>query len=193
MKYYKEITLLATVEIPIYFLWEKVYQQVHLALVEVQDVCETVGIGVSFPEYDADGHQLGSKLRLFAVSSNELEKLQIEKWLSLLRDYCKISSIRPVPENVVGHVFFKRIQVKSSNRRLAKRKAKRKGISFEEAFTQLHGRPESVSNLPYIHVKSFSSNKRYRLMIGQVGVELVEKIGRFSTYGLSSIYSVPIF
>jgi len=37
MKWYIDLTLLPESEIPIYFLWEKVYQQLHLALVEQQE------------------------------------------------------------------------------------------------------------------------------------------------------------
>ena len=109
MKFYVEITLLPSIETPINFLWEKVYQQIHLALVENQDSHGKVSIGVSFPEYDCKQFQLGNKLRLFSFSQEELEHLNIRKWLFRLRDYIHITDIRYVPENINGRVFLFRL------------------------------------------------------------------------------------
>ncbi len=193
MKYYIEITLLPSVEIPTYFLWEKVYQQIHLCLVEVQNPEGMVSVGLSFPEYDADQYRLGSKLRLLASSVNDLESLKIHTWLSRLADYVHVTSIRDVPEKIRGHVFFKRTQTKSSNPRLAKRKAKREGTSYELALLALHKRKEQNSKAPYIHIKSLSTDKRYRLMIDCVGTGESSNTASFNTFGLSSKSSVPIF
>lgn len=193
MKNYLEITLKPQPEIPLYFLWEKVYQQVHLALVEIQSADGNVTVGSSFPEYDADLHQLGSKLRLFAPFQETLESLDIQKWLFRLTDYVHITSIREVPKNISSYVFFKRIQTKSSNSRLAKRKAKREGISFDKALLALDKHKERTSKAPYIHIKSLSSDERYRLMIDCVSTNENCSTVNFSTYGLSSTSSVPIF
>ncbi len=193
MKSYLEITLKPQPGIPLYFLWEKVYQQVHLALVEIQDADGKVTVGSSFPEYDADLHQLGSKLRLIAPFQKNLESLNIQKWLSRLTDYVHITSIREVPKNISGYVIFKRVQTKSSKQRLAKRKAKREGISFDQALLALDKHKERTSNAPYIRIKSLSSDERYRLMIHCVGTEESGNTVNFSTYGLSSTSSVPIF
>jgi CRISPR-associated endonuclease Csy4 len=193
MKSYLEITLLPSVEIPVYFLWEKVYQQIHLALVEIQDVEGKVKVGSSFPEYDAEQHQLGRKLRLLAESSKELEDLNILKSLSRLTDYVHITRIRDVPKNITDYAFFKRIQTKSSNARLAKRKAKREGISYGQALQILDKHKEQTSKAPYINIKSLSSDKRYRLMIDCVSTEQSCNTKSFSTYGLSAKSCVPIF
>ncbi len=193
MKCYIEITLLPGIEIPIYFLWEKVYQQLHFALVEIQDVNRVVKVGVSFPEYDEDKYQLGWKLRLLAPSKKDLENLEINKWMSRLTDYIHISSIRDVPGKPAGYAFFKRIQTKSSNTRLARRKAKREGISFEQALALLSKHKEQISKVPYLHIKSLSTDKRYRLMIARVETEQDNNTAGFSTYGLSSKQAVPIF
>ena len=193
MKFYIEITLLPSVEIPIYFLWEKVYQQIHLALVGIQDAEGKINVGSSFPEYNADQYQLGSKLRLLALSQKDLEGLNIHKWLSCLTDYVHITSIRDVPEHSAGYAFFKRIQTKSSNARLARRKAKRGGMSYDQALLVLNKHKEQISKVPYIHIKSLSSDKRYRLMIACVETKQRGNTESFSTYGLSSKSSVPIF
>lgn len=191
MKVYLEIILKPQPEIPLYFLWEKVYQQVHLALVEMQDADGKVAIGTAFPEYDAKQFQLGCKLRLFAMSEQELTELKIEKWLDRLRDYVHITTIKEVQANC-NFACFKRVQPKSSNARLARRKAKREGISLEQALSFLGKRKEQISKAPFIHIKSLSSDKRYRLLISQ---EEKDKScsGMFSSYGLSSQSTVPIF
>lgn len=47
MKYYQEITLIADEEITPYFLWGRVYAQIHIALVDNKNP----QIGVGFPQY----------------------------------------------------------------------------------------------------------------------------------------------
>lgn len=111
-KYYKEITLLPNADIALYFLWSKVYQQVHLAFVDMQKEKSAVTLGVSFPEYNEDKNHLGSKLRIFGDEKDVFESLSIEKWLDRLMDYIEISSVMEVPSNaVVGYASFLRVQV----------------------------------------------------------------------------------
>jgi CRISPR-associated endonuclease Csy4 len=193
MKYYIEITLLPGVDIPLYFLWEKVYQQVHLALVEVQQEDGSVAVGVSFPEYDTKLNHLGSKLRLFAQTFAELEGLAISKWLSRLMDYVHVTTIREVPDKTKGKVLFKRVQTKSSKTRLARRKAKREGMSLAVAMDSLGAYQEKNSKLPYVRIKSLSSEKRYRLMIARLETENQQTCYTFSTYGLGQDSFVPLF
>ncbi|MDY0276426.1 MAG: type I-F CRISPR-associated endoribonuclease Cas6/Csy4 [Desulfomicrobium sp.] len=193
MKYYIEITLIPSIDIPVYFLWEKIYQQIHLALVEAQDKEGKVKIGVSFPEYNAEQHKLGRKLRLFASLANDLKDLTIDKWLSRLMDYVHITTIRGVPEGAQTYGFFKRIQTKSSNARLARRKARRENITVEQALLSMNNHKEQFSNVPYIQMKSQTTGQRYRLMIGYEETEKKSSMKDFTTYGLSSKSSVPIF
>jgi CRISPR-associated protein (Cas_Csy4). len=63
-----EITLLPNPEVGKNFLWSKVFQQIHLGLVEMQDDQARVPIGLSFPEYITGEKYsvLGGKLRLLA-------------------------------------------------------------------------------------------------------------------------------
>jgi CRISPR-associated endonuclease Csy4 len=196
MKHYIDITLLPDADIALYFLWEKVYQQVHLALVESQQRHKKnlISVGAAFPEYDTERFQLGRKLRLLAVSTDELERLNIKQWLSRLQDYVHITSIREVPEKKIeGYVHFKRLQPKSNNDRLVKRHAERKAISVEEAAIYFMGRKEVYSRAPFVRINSHSSGKRYRLLILRSDAETSEKSGGFSSYGLSSTRSVPVF
>ena len=193
MKHYLDITLLPDPETPLYFLWEKVYQQLHLALVEIKDPDNTVKIGVAFPHYDDKQHQLGCKLRLLAPNQQLLEQLNITQWLSRLSDYVHISSIKAVPENIQTHVVFKRIQLKTNTARLAKRKAKREDINLQQALIYLQGHHEKTSRLPYIYVNSQRTKQRYRLLIARIEPSPTQITDGFSCYGLSSTSPVPVF
>lgn len=193
MKYYLEMTLLPNEEIPLYFLWEKVYQQLHLALVEIKEPDDKVKIGVAFPQYDEQQHQLGCKLRLFAPSCELLEKLNINHWLSRLTDYVHISSIKTVPEKITTYVVFKRVQLKTNNARLARRKANRQGISQQQALAYFENHHEKTSRLPYVYVKSCGTEQRYRLLIARVETNITPITDGFSCYGLSAISPVPVF
>jgi len=196
MNYYLDISLLPNADITLYFLWEKVYQQVHLALVESKkrDKKVQVNIGVAFPEYDTKRFYLGGKLRLLAATTDDLEQLAIGQWLSRLDDYVHITSIRDVPmKNIAGYAHFKRLQPKSNNARLAKRHAKRNAISEAEAMVYFEGRKEVYSRAPFIRIHSHSSDKRYRLLIARSDAESLEISAGFSSYGLSAQSTVPIF
>ncbi len=193
MKCYLNITLLPNADIALYFLWEKLYQQLHLAFVENQNADGKVSVGVAFPDYNIENNQLGNQLRLFSPSREVLEELKINEWLSRMIDYVQISNIHDVPEKVENYACFKRIQPKSNNARLARRKAKRQGISYKEALAYFQSKEEQTSQLPFIHIKSHSSGKRYRLIIAQTETTNTLKAGSFSTYGLSSTNTVPLF
>ena len=50
MKFYQEITLIDQAEISPYFIWSKLYAQLHIALAEQKNIEDKVSIGVSFPQ-----------------------------------------------------------------------------------------------------------------------------------------------
>ncbi len=192
MKYYIDITLLPYPETSLYFLWQKVYRQIHLALVAIQQKGK-VSVGAAFPEYDASTLQLGNKLRLFAEKKTYLQKLDLNRLLDGLNDYIQVSDIQQVPAKITGHVFYSRIQTKSSNERLARRSAKRKGISYQQALARLSEREETFSKTPFIRMQSHSTGQTYRLMISRQQTETVPATYEFSTYGLSNKTPVPVF
>ncbi len=198
MRNYIEITLLPDVDITLNFLWEKVYQQLHLALVEIQDSDKTVPVGVAFPEYrcntEENIYQLGSKVRLFSPTSETLEAVNINQWLSRLTDYVHVSSIRDVSEKNQSYAIFRRSQPKNNSHKMARRKAKREGISVDQALAYFKGRKEQYSLAPFVRIKSLSSNNQYRLIILQEEANKNHGKGVFSTYGLSKNGStVPSF
>lgn len=197
MKSYVDITLLPDADIALYFLWSKVYQQIHLALVESQDDNNIVKFGVAFPEYEYDEqnrkYTLGKKLRLFTPSESDLQALDLSKWLARLSDYVHLTQIRAVPEQVEQYAFFKRLQPKNSIARLARRKARFAGISFEEAMAYYKDRKEVYSQAPFVRIRSLSSDNQYRLLITKEETDITDSADGFSTYGLSASSAVPLF
>ena len=204
MKFYQEITLIDQAEISPYFIWSKLYTQVHIALAEIKDDSDKVGIGASFPQYIFEEKvenqkariNLGNKLRLFAESEADLKKLDIRKWLERLEDYVHITSIREVPSDIKGYAIYKRKQVKTNAQRLARHRVKRGDIGFDEALAR-YSNVVTTTNMPYIEMKSLStsdqqSEKRFKLFIEKQPAEKTET-QVFSTYGLSSVSSVPEF
>ena len=192
MNVYLDITLLPGADIDHNFLLEKVYRQIHLGLADIQTLNGSSAIGVSFPEYNAEKYQLGTKLRLFAQDKNIIENFNAKKWLSRLSDYVHITGVRDVPGNITSYIRFKRKQSKSSTERLARRKAKREGIEFDQAFQLLQGRKEILIKSPFIKVASSSSGQSFRLFI--IKEHASEQINDgFSCYGLSAKSTIPDF
>jgi len=191
MRHYLDITLLPDGEANIGFIWQKVYGQLHLALVEQQAINGHSVIAASFPEYSDNVFPLGRKLRLFSKTREQLQKLNLAKWLNRLTDYTHCTSIKEVPP-VKQYACFKRVQFDSNIERLARRRAKRKGESLEEALMHYSGFKEQQSKLPFVNMQSLSKGERYRLFIEQEIVEQ-EKEGLFSCYGLSKTAAVPWF
>lgn len=219
MRFYQEITLIKTPEISPYFIWSKLYMQLHLALVEQQNSDKTVNIGVSFPEYkytdkeDAGSTTLGIKLRVFANTEVELQQLDLTKWLERLTDYVHIKSIRPIPENIDSYLLVKRYRPDTNlerlTRRFMQRESKRigKALSFNEAKAlqnqrfaksnditlkqaEQHYKQPKVKDFPFIRLRSLSSAEEYSLQIEQIRTEQ-HCTGSFNTYGLSSQSTVP--
>jgi len=199
---YQEITLLPSDEIPCNFLWEKVFQQVHLALVETKTCSSGLGngssqvgdyseYGLSFPKYDQQLNALGCKLRVFADNESKLASLDLQRWLDRLLDYCRLSAMDTVPQGF-GHARFSRRQLIGNIKKLARRRAKRKQESYEQALEYYQGLKPKCTRLPYIHVNSLSGQRRFPLFIGFDMAEEYQE-GKFSCYGLSSTATVPWF
>ena len=214
MRFYCEITLLPNPEINPHFLWSKVFQQIHLGLVEMKDDQERVPIGVSFPEY-LSGEKysvLGGKCRLFADDEATLMRFDTPKWLEYLKDYVHCTTIRPVPDKLKGYATYQRFQTKTNQARLARRYAKRHGMDFETAFSSTvqlladKAPPDAtykmafrycdlskkVVSMPFIRLDSLSNRHTFCLWIQKTDVSAPS--GKyFSCYGLSTDSTVPEF
>jgi len=196
MKYYQELTLIPDAEISLNFLWSKVYPQIHLALVETKTPENHSKMGVTFPKYQntPERKTLGNKLRIFSPDTNNLQNLNLTKWLHTLDDYVHLTSIKEVPDNIKTHASFYRIQKRKTNAQKAYNTAQRLGIPYEKALAHLQGRDETQPQAPFIHMKSLSSKHSYRLMIGKKITNLNDPQSKeFNTYGLSSKASLPLF
>ena len=200
MNYYVDIKLEGDTEITLGFIWQKVYNQMHLALVEIKDENNMVEIGFSFPLYLNHSFPLGDVLRVFANSKERLEELNLAKWLSRLDGYAYVGETKEVPSDVKEYVCFGRKQFKSGAevRRLAKRYAKRNGVSEEEALAKFevaekkYAKLKAENRLPFVNIKSLSTGHPIKIFIVKKEVEAEEK-GQFNTYGLSNFSTLPWF
>lgn len=206
MNNYLDITLLPDAEASLGFLWQKVFQQVHIALVENKIGDNESAVALSIVQY-RETHPLGSKLRLFAVNEDHLTKLNVEKWLSRLADYSHVSSIKSVPTNVSQFACFKQQRVKGQGRvesqllRKAKHVSEKFNVNYDKCLAELKAKSQYVeSMLPYIHVESQATKKR----MGNVGnssfplfieraLSITPVAGKFNCYGLSKTATVPLF
>tara|TARA_R110001583_G_C5665439_1_gene410073 strand:+ start:6851 stop:7447 length:597 start_codon:yes stop_codon:yes gene_type:complete len=189
MKYYLDITLLPDAEADLGFLWQKLYQQVHIALAENKIAENTSAIALTFPQYSLSKNKegkfpLGNKLRLFAPTQKQLDKLDIENWLKRFSDHTHITSVKIVPDAVNEFACVKRKQCKTNLSRLARRRAKRKGETFDIALQHYASFNDEETDLPFINVNSMQTKQQFRLFISQVKVNEVSS-GEFNCYGLS--------
>jgi CRISPR-associated endonuclease Csy4 len=190
MKYYLDITLLPDAEANLGFLWQKVYQQIHIALVEQKTADNQSDIAVSMPEYGDNKFPLGTKLRLLSSSEEQLQWLDAKKWLSRLTDYTHCSAIKEVPSTVTQFARFKRKQFNSSSERLARRRVRRKGGTFEQAVAHFNGFAEQQTKLPFLHVKSLSGGRLFKLFIERELInQPIKSVGKFNCYGLSECHA----
>ncbi|CAH1200514.1 CRISPR-associated endonuclease Csy4 [Candidatus Nitrotoga sp. BS] len=194
MKHYLEITLLTNSDINLLTLWSKVFQQIHLGLVEMQDNQKRVPIGVSFPEYIIGKKYsvLGGKLRLFAQDESTLNRFDAAKWLIRLSDYVHCTGIRSVPDKLKGYALYQREQPKTNKERLARRYAIRHHIDYDIAIQRYSGMEHKLISTPFIRLKSLSSDKTFCLWIRKTMASEPSN-GVFSSYGLSTSTTVPEF
>ncbi|WP_322802841.1 type I-F CRISPR-associated endoribonuclease Cas6/Csy4 [Vibrio alfacsensis] len=199
MNVYQEITLLPDADISLSFLWQNVFQQVHIALVENKVGPNQSAIAVGFPDYRNARFPLGKRLRLFANDREALEALNINQWLNRLEDYVHIKAIKAVPDDVT-YVSFVRKQVKSPQRierdmaQKAALWAEKSGKPLAECLLELEkSQPTGHCKLPFIYLHSQQTkqrapdkNSKFPLFIEQhQQVESVQ--GAFDCFGLGKL------
>ncbi|KZN69551.1 type I-F CRISPR-associated endoribonuclease Cas6/Csy4 [Pseudoalteromonas luteoviolacea] len=198
MNYYQEITLLPEEDVSLSFIWQNVFQQVHIALVEHKVDKNKSAVAIGFPQYGKAKFPLGSKLRLFAKEQAQLEQLNIAKWLGRLEDYAHVKGVKPVPGEV-SYVSFTRKNVKSPERidremvEKAQRWSQKSGKSLEECLAELEQtKPDLNTKHPFIFlhsqqtkVRSPDKSNKYPLFIAMQELES-DTHGIFDCYGLSA-------
>ncbi|ELV08438.1 Hypothetical protein F387_01757 [Wohlfahrtiimonas chitiniclastica SH04] len=203
MKYFIELTLLDNRDIALRKLWSKIYDQLHLRLVEAKNLRGQTNIGVSFPEYQSNEvnniHMIGSKLRIFSPSKLSLEQIDLHKYLKHWLDYIHITSIREVPKEINGYAIYKRKRINGEsaiNKKImqyAAYRAEKENITYEEAVQIYQHWSISQTILPYIVINSTTSKQCLRLYIEKIETSSLSTDLFFSTYGLSFESSIPEF
>ena len=194
LKAYLDITVRRNSDVNQYFVLQKVFQQLHLSLVEMQNAEGLVPLGLSFPKYQLEDKGLGNKLRLLSAEENILEKFNAKESLARFSDYVHLTGIRAVPARVRGYAIYQRQQPKSTSalRRIARRMSEREGISIQAAEANITSFKPQLLKVPYINVCSASSGQRFRLFIAKK-VSATSVYKGFSSYGLSNTSTVPEF
>lgn len=197
MKHYIELSLMDSSDFSLYELWSKLYTQLHLAFVERQDEQEKIPYGVSFPQYRINEQKntgfLGSKIRVFSNTQDELQQLDLATWLARLTDYVHITNAREVPQaKVTAYANYYRIRQKDSVAHRIQHQAARRNISVDEAAKHFQGYVERVLGEPFVSLKSLSSEHTFKIHIAK---RLVDEASheKFGTYGLSKTATVPEF
>lgn len=189
MTQYIELTILHDNFVASSKILEAVYSKLHTKFSSLRTDDNTQPVGVSFPRYDIS-RGLGDKIRLFA-SDDILISLNLATALEELEKYVHISDVLPVPAKV-SHGHYRRVQVQSNMIRVARRKAKREGITLEEATERLSQFEETHTSLPFVYMGSKSTSQSFKLFVYCERVK-DKAVGAFSTYGLSASSTVPIF
>lgn len=193
MKHYIEITLLPDAEVGLGFIWQKVYRQIHLALVEIKDVDEKVNIGVSFPKYGSKTFPLGDTVRLFGKTPEDLKAVRLDHWLERLSDYVSMTGVQKVPQSIEAHVCFRRKQPKMDFMKRVEKQAERHGVSIEAALEHFKNYDkEHQLTLPFVQAYS-QTWKQYFLLFIEKNSTPSYMAGAFDTYGLSKEATVPWF
>ena len=190
MTYYCELTIIPDPDITPYFIWSKLFTQLHIGLADVKNKHDVDSIGVSFPDYHYDNKneqssKLGLKLRVFAPNQKDLETLNLDNWLSRLTDYVHIKGIKDVPsDKITGYVSVHRYRFKPIEVQVDSLASKMK-ISNNEAMAIVAKRKPELS-LPFIRMFSESNKAHYPLKIlQQASTEQVT--GSFNVYGMNSM------
>ncbi|MCH7297168.1 type I-F CRISPR-associated endoribonuclease Cas6/Csy4 [Acinetobacter higginsii] len=203
MQYYQEITLIDQDEISPYFIWSKVYTQLHIAFAEHSDNQDQSRLGVSFPQYRINQQKnigfLGKKIRIFANTEAELQQLNLGQWLERFVDYVHFTQPREVPQaKIMGYAHYFRVNPKMSLEQRIVHQAQRHNISLDQARQHFKQYIDQPVVEPYVSLKSLSAKREenidrpYRLYIGK-SVADEAKDGTFGTYGLSRFSTVPEF
>ena len=188
LTHYQEITIIPDPDIAPYFIWSKLFTQLHIGLADVKNKQGIESIGIGFPDYHYDNKgkssKLGLKLRVFALSQKDLETLNLNGRLSRLTDYVHIKSISEVGDKAKGHLVVSRYRPKNPLKQ-AEEFAKYKDISLEAALVHCAAHKQDNKPYPHINLKSETNQQPYKLAIIQEVTDSACK-GSFNSYGMNN-------
>ena len=183
MDYYIDIEIKPNADMRESPLMNLVYTKFHKALVKL----ETDQIGVSFPSYQI---KLGRLLRFHGDKTN-LHNLQGLNWLAGIAGYCEISDVRNAPADV-KYRTVSRIRTNMSKSKLERLK-RRGSITPDEVKSYKAKMFSQGLDNPYIDLESGSTGQNHRRFI-RFGPLLDQSVsGKFDSYGLSKVATVPWF
>lgn len=186
MDHYIEINILPDPEFSPSLLMNALHSKLHRALV----LLDCKDIGLSFPDYSEKPSRLGDRIRLHG-NQQRLTELMAMNWLTGMRDHIRVGEVSGTPETVRA-IIVRRVQVKSNAARIRRRQIRRHGFSEEEALQRIPDSMEKRLHLPFLTLRSHSSEQVFRLFIQQVQATLSVG-GNFNSYGLSGEATVPYF
>lgn len=184
MDYYIDISLQPGEGFADTVVMNELFYKFHLNMVHLR----MNSIGISFPK---KSKTLGNLLRLHG-KREDLEKFMSSSWIGSIKHHVSITPIWKVPAGV-QYCIVKRVQPKSCKARLLRRSVRKGWISEEMAKQQLETQVNEISNLPFLRVRSHSSDQRFCLFIDHDTPKDNPAPGEFSFYGLSSTATVPMF
>ncbi|MEO1901288.1 MAG: type I-F CRISPR-associated endoribonuclease Cas6/Csy4 [Alcanivorax sp.] len=187
MDAYLEMSVRPDPEFSRQVLLDALYSKLHRALARggVEDV------GVSFPAHGHKPRTLGARMRLHGTE-DRLAELMGGTWLGGMTDHLHVGSIQPVPYDA-RHRVVRRVQPKTNVARLRRRYCRRHNVSEEEARRQLPDSIEKAVSLPFVTLRSATTEQRFALFVEHGPLRDDAVPGLFSAYGLSPIATVPWF
>ncbi len=188
--HYIDITLLPDPEFSHAHLLGALVAKLHRALSQGK----FASIGVSYPKHvnePVSKRTLGAVLRLHGTA-DDLLILMGQNWLKGMRDHAHISELRPVPSGA-QYRNVRRRQFKTSVDRLRRRRMQRKGETLEQAAAAIPVEVERRPNLPFVQLHSGSTGQLFCLFVEHSPLQSQPVAGRFSSYGLAHVATVPWF
>jgi len=183
MEYYIDIELKPDAEMRESPLMNLVYNKLHKALVKLK----AEQIGVSFPKYQI---KLGKVLRLHGNKTN-LQNLHGLNWLGGIAGYCKISDMKKVPADV-KYRAVSRIRANMTKSKLKRLKQRGSITLGKEKDYKAKMFSQGLDN-PYLDLKSESTGQKHRRFFC-FGPLLNQPVhGKFDSYGLSKVATIPWF
>lgn len=183
MKAFLDIRLSPDPEMPANVLMNSLFSKLHRQLV----ANKPLQMGMSFPAYSAERCTLGNSMRLHGDEHN-LQQLMAQDWLGGLRGYLRIADVVLATGN--RYLRVRRVQTRSSPARLARRYHSRHDLSTEDAMARFASAKPEYSKLPFLMVKSSSSEQNFRLFVSQTAAE-VPQTGDFNCYAMSRQATLP--
>lgn len=195
MEFYQEITIISQPETNDYHILSVLYNKLHGTV--FGSASSQKNIGVSFPEYahkpNSKVSKIGSKIRIFAKTKEQLEALNLAKTLSDIEDYVHIRSIDAVGTKATHYEVYTRYKHKSLHSKVKSyiklansKRGEADKITEAEAYKHCIQYKNIGEYCPFIQLTSTSNGKSYYLNIKREVVDTPTTNASFDSFGLSN-------